>query len=399
MIVNSSHQTILFENFMDIQHLRLGILGGGQLGKMLALAAHKWDITTTILDPDKQCPASNVCTNFVHGDFTDYDTVYKFGKTTDILTIEIEKVNVEALLKLEEEGLVVHPSPHAIKIIGDKGDQRVFLDEAGIPGPEYQIADSKEHILELVQKNKIKIPFVQKLRTGGYDGRGVFIVRSEDDLDELLEGPSLIEELVDIEKELAVVAARGDNDEIKCFAPVEMVFKREANLLDYLMSPASLTQGQEIRATQIAIETIKKFKMQGLLAVELFLTRNNKILVNEVAPRPHNSGHHTIEANATSQYEQLLRSILGIPLGNTEQDGIGLMANLLGEPQANGKPNYQGLQQCLSQQGINIHIYGKRKVTPYRKMGHVTITAPALSEAKEKLKYVRENLRIVSYDE
>lgn len=381
---------------MDLQHLKLGILGGGQLGKMLTVAAHKWDITTIIMDPNSRCPASKVSRCFEQGDFSDYDTVYQFGKKVDLLTIEIEKVNVEALVQLEKEGLIIHPGPAALMKIRDKGVQRVFLNDSGIPGPAFQLVKSREGLKKQLKEGKIKIPFVQKVTTGGYDGRGVHIVNSTSDLKGLLSGPSLVEELVDIEKEISVIAARGINGNITCFPPVEMVFKKEANLLDYLMSPSSITRDQEMQALQLARKTIEKFNIYGLLAVEMFLTREGRLLVNEVAPRPHNSGHHTIEASATSQYEQHLRAILGLSLGPVYQSQFALMANLLGEPDANGRTHYEGLSECLSEEGIHIHVYGKKKVSPYRKMGHVTILATTLQEARDKLNFVRSHFRITS---
>lgn len=385
-----------YEYLMDLQHLKLGILGGGQLGKMLTVAAHKWDVTTIIMDPSNKCPASKVSRCFEQGDFTDFQTVYEFGKKVDILTIEIEKVNIEALLKLEQEGLVIHPGPSALLKIRDKGVQRTYLHESGIPGPGFQLVTGKEELKNLVANNRLNIPFVQKAATGGYDGRGVKIVKNENDLNDLLEGKALVEELVDIDKEISVIAARGLNGEVTCFPPVEMVFKKEANLLDYLMSPASITRDQEMRALQLARKTIEKFNMHGLLAVEMFLTKSGKILVNEVAPRPHNSGHHTIEASATSQYEQHLRAILGLSLGPVSQSQFALMANLLGEKDASGKTHYLGLSECISEEGIHIHVYGKKRVSPYRKMGHVTILATTLKEAADKLQFVRETLKITS---
>jgi 5-(carboxyamino)imidazole ribonucleotide synthase len=381
---------------MDLQHIRLGVLGGGQLGKMLAIAAHKWDVTTIIMDPNRNCPASKVTRWFEEGDFTDYDTVYNFGKKVDLLTIEIEKVNAEALLKLEKEGLTIHPSPKALMKIRDKGVQRTFLDESGIPGPVYRIVQHKDELIQLVEKGKIQLPFVQKITTGGYDGRGVHIVHTQNDLDDLLDGVSLVEEKIEINKEIAVIATRGINGEITCFQPVEMVFKEEANLLDYLMSPAAITQEQEMEAIRIAQNTIGAFDIYGLLAVEMFLTKDNRILVNEVAPRPHNSGHHTIEASVTSQYEQHLRAILGVSLGRVKQPQFALMANLLGEPEARGTTHYSGFIECVSKDGIHIHVYGKTQVSPYRKMGHVTIISSTLKEGLEKLKFVREHLKIIA---
>ncbi len=385
-----------YKHMMDLQHLKLGILGGGQLGKMLTVAAHKWDITTIIMDPSSRCPASKVSRCFEQGDFTDFQTVYEFGKKVDILTIEIEKVNIEALLKLEEEGLVIHPAPSALLKIRDKAVQRTFLHESGIPGPGFHIVHDKEELKNLIANNQVNIPFVQKAATGGYDGRGVRIIKNEYDLDDLLDGKALAEDLVDIEKEISVIAARGLNGEVTCFPPVEMVFRKEANLLDYLMSPASITRDQEMQALQLARKTIERFNMHGLLAVEMFLTKSGEILVNEVAPRPHNSGHHTIEASATSQYEQHLRAILGLSLGPVYQSQFALMANLLGENDANGKTHYLGLSECISEEGIHMHVYGKKKVSPYRKMGHVTILATTLGEATDKLRFVRETLKITS---
>ncbi|NIP29654.1 MAG: ATP-grasp domain-containing protein, partial [Candidatus Dadabacteria bacterium] len=287
---------------MNLHDIKLGILGGGQLGKMLCLAASNWNLQTYVLDPSYDCPSSAVCTNFYSGDLNDYETVYKFGKMVDILTIEIEHVNTDALIRLKEEGLEVRPDPHILKIIQNKGTQKEFYTKNDLPTSDYKIAQNKEEIITCYENGDIKIPFVQKLCKLGYDGKGVKIVKSEDDLNELLDGKSVIEELVDIYKEISVIVSRNNMDQVECFPPVEMLFNSNANLVEYLICPTDLAESIVSDSYDLAINTIKAFDLYGILAVEMFVNNDNKILINEVAPRPHNSGHHTIEASITSQY-------------------------------------------------------------------------------------------------
>lgn len=375
---------------------KLGILGGGQLGRMLCLAASNWDVRTYVLDPAKDAPCASVCTRFVHGDFDDYETVYRFGQKVDMLTIEIEHVNTEALLALKAAGKAIHPDPAMLQIIQDKGTQKRFFADHGLDTSPFALFDDADHIRKAVTKGEWQPPFVQKLRTGGYDGRGVAVIATGDHLAQLLEGPSLVEALVPIKKEIAVIAANNGEGDVRCFAPVEMVFHPTANLVEYLISPAQIDPDLARRAQVLALSAIRAFGIRGVLAVEMFIDAQDRILVNEVAPRPHNSGHHTIEGAFTSQYEQHLRGILGLPLGSTRIKLPAVMVNLLGAEGYAGEVKYQGLNECMAMEGVKLHLYGKKKTRPFRKMGHATILDHDIEEAKRKARIIHETLRIVA---
>lgn len=377
---------------------KLGIIAGGQLGKMLALAASNWDVKTYILDPKEDCPASSICTNFTKGDYLNYDTVYDFGKKVDMITFDIENINIDALIKLKSEGKHIYPEPEILKIIQDKGSQKEFYSTHQLPTSSYKLLKSKEEILDALSNKGIQIPFVQKLRTSGYDGKGVEVIRSEKDINKLMEGDSLIEEMVAIEKEIAVIVARNTKGEIKSFPTVEMEFNPSVNLVERLICPASIDEQTNKKAQEIAIEVIEKFQMTGILAVEMFVTKKGEVLVNEIAPRPHNSGHHTIESCITSQYEQHLRAILGFPLGDTSIKMPSVMINLLGENGYAGNVKYEGLTECMAMSGIKIHIYGKKETKPFRKMGHVTVIDQSIDSAKEKAKKVSSILKVKSWN-
>lgn len=379
-----------------ISEIKLGILGGGQLGKMLLNVTSKWSINTSVLDPTADCPASSLCNNFVHGDFKDYDTVYNFGKNLDILTIEIESVNTEALKQLAKEGKMIFPEPEKLDIIKDKGLQKKFYIENNFPTSDFQIFNNSEEIISAVENKKINLPFVQKLCRDGYDGRGVFVVKSKEDLSKLLQGETLIEEMVNIKKEIAVIVARNPQGQTIAYPPVDMTFNPEANLVEFLICPAEISKEITKEAELLAIRLIETFELTGLLAVEMFIDQNDKIYINEVAPRPHNSGHQTIESAFTSQYEQHLRAILGFPLGSTKLISPSIMINLLGEPGYQGTPLYEGMNKCLAVEGVNIHFYGKIETRPFRKMGHVTIIDSDLENAKIKTKFVQQTLKIKS---
>lgn len=374
----------------------IGILGGGQLGKMLIQAANPMSIPIHILDPNPNCPASGWTQNFTIGDFRDYDTVYQFGQTVDILTIEIEQVNIEALIRLQNEGKIVHPNPEKVQIIQDKGLQKQFFDAHKIATSNYQLFPNKAAILDAIKNEDLQLPFVQKMRQFGYDGKGVQVIRKKSDLDELFEGPSLVEDLVNIEKEVSVIVTKGKEGAISCFDPVEMEFNPTANLVEFLFAPADITPMFVINVQALAVKVSKAFDIRGVLAVELFITKSGEVLVNEVAPRPHNSGHHSIEACYTSQYQQHLRSILDLPLGGGELKMPAVMVNLLGEPNHQGKANYKGLDKCLEMQGVYVHLYGKEITKPFRKMGHATILDQDLEMAKWKAKKVLKSLKVVS---
>lgn len=379
-----------------ISEIKLGILGGGQLGKMLLNVTSKWSINTSVLDPTVDCPASTLCNNFVLGDFKDYDTVYNFGKNLDIITIEIESVNSEALKQLAKEGKIIFPEPDKLEIIKDKGLQKKFYIENNFPTSDFQIFNNSDEIIDAVENKKIKLPFVQKLCRDGYDGRGVFVVKTKDDLSKLLKGETLIEEMINIKKEIAVIVARNPQGETLAYPPVDMTFNPEANLVEFLICPAEISQEISNEAALLALKLIETFELTGLLAVEMFIDQNDKIFINEVAPRPHNSGHQTIESAFTSQYEQHLRAILGFPLGSTKLISPSVMINLLGEPGFEGTPLYEGMSKCLAIEGVNIHFYGKNETRPFRKMGHVTIIDSNLENAKNKTKFVQQTLKIKS---
>lgn len=376
--------------------LKLGILGGGQLGKMLIQAASRWHAPIHVLDPNPECSAAPYATQFTTGSFRDYQPVIDFGANLDRLTIEIEAVNTEALRELEKDGVKVFPSPEPLSIIQDKGLQKQFLQEHHIHTAPFQLVKSKRDLQGRIKKGDIKLPFVQKLRTEGYDGRGVQVVDSEARLDDLFDAPSVVEERVKIAKELSVIAARNEKGDVVCYDPVEMVFNPVANLVEHLICPARITRDQAREAEVLAIKTIRAFEIVGLLAVELFLDEDGEIWVNEVAPRPHNSGHHTIESCVTSQYELHLRAVLGLPLGSTKLIQPAVMVNLLGAEGHTGLAQYPGFEECLKREGVSIHLYGKSETRPFRKMGHVTITARTLDEALEHAKFVEQHLTVTT---
>lgn len=375
---------------------KLGILGGGQLGKMLALAAQNWQLETWILDESEDFPAASVCTKFVKGDFKNYDDVYNFGKQVDVLTIEIEHVNTEALIQLEKEGVVIHPSPHILNIIKDKGLQKQFYKKNNIPTAPFELFNDKAAILRAVNENKLNFPFVQKSRTAGYDGRGVEVIKDKNSLSKLMDTPSVVETQVDIWKEIAVIVAKNESGQIKVFPPVEMEFNPVANLVELLVCPANISNEINSKAIQLAEKVIKAFDLCGLLAVELFLDQNNNLIVNEVAPRTHNSGHHTIDNCITSQFQQQLRAVINLPLGSTEMMSPAVMLNLLGEEGFSGKAKYDGFEKCMTVEGAKFHIYGKTITKPFRKMGHVTIVNHDLDKAKEKANFIKKTLRIIA---
>lgn len=375
---------------------KIGILGGGQLGKMLIQAASAWDIDIYILDPTDDCPASKLATKFIKGDFKDYESVYNFGKLVDLITIEIEHVNTDALLRLKEEGTTIYPDPQTLKIIQDKGKQKNFFKDNNLKSANYKIYEDHEAILSDIEEGKLNLPFVQKVCRFGYDGRGVQLVNSKKDLDNLLKAQSIVEDLVDIGKELSVIVCRNKFGEIKSYDPFEMEFNKNANLVEYLISPARVDADSRQIAINLAEKTIKAFELVGVLAVEMFLDKDNNILINEVAPRPHNSGHHTIETALTSQYEQHIRAIMGLPLGSTDLMINSVMVNILGEDGFSGNVVYEGLEKCIKLDGVKVHIYGKKQTKPFRKMGHVTIIDKNIDNALKKADIVKHTLRAVS---
>ena len=377
---------------------KLGILGGGQLGKMLLAETRKYDIQTYVLDPSNEAPCKIACNHFFQGSLMDFETVYNFGKQVDVLTFEIELVNLEALEKLENEGKKVYPSPKTLKLIQNKGIQKTFYTQNNIPTSKFEkYSDLQNLKLAIVtQQATIKIPFVWKCTEFGYDGTGVKVVRAIEDLDNLPDVECIAEEMIDFKNELAVIVVRNVSGEVKTYPVVEMEFHPEANQVEYVICPARIEDKITQKAQEIALHVSEKFNHVGLLAVEMFQTQNDEILVNEVAPRPHNSGHHTIEASYTSQFENHLRAILNLPLGNCDSKVAGIMVNLVGEEGFSGPVVYQNIEKIMAIDGVTPHIYGKKETRPFRKMGHVTIVNEDMVEARKIAEEVKNSIRVIS---
>jgi 5-(carboxyamino)imidazole ribonucleotide synthase len=375
---------------------KLGILGGGQLGKMLLFDTRKFDIQTYVLDPSEEAPCKIACNKFFQGDLMDFDTVYNFGKQVDILTFEIELVNLEALEKLENEGTKVYPSPKTLKLIQNKGIQKNFYIENNIPtAPSKTFATLKSLVVQIVE-SKLEMPFVWKCTEFGYDGNGVKIIRTLQDLENLPNVECIAEEMVEFKNELAVIVCRSPSGEIKTYPVVEMEFHPEANQVEYVICPARIDDTVSAKARAIALNVSEKFHHVGLLAVEMFQTFDDEILVNEVAPRPHNSGHYSIEASYTSQFENHLRAILDLPLGNTDSKVAGIMVNLVGSAGFSGDVIYENIEKILGWNGVTPHIYGKKQTRPFRKMGHVTIVNQDINEARKIAQDVKNTIRVIS---
>lgn len=374
------------------QNLDIGILGGGQLGRMLIQAGIDLNLNIHILDPDENAPCKPLAKSFTQGDLWDFDTVYAFGKTVDVITIEIENVNIDALKKLKAEGKRVYPQPEVLEIIQDKRTQKAFYKKNHIPTSDFVLLENRAQLKEHADF----LPAVQKLGKSGYDGQGVQKILSPADFDAGFDAGSLLEKLVDFEKEIAVIVARSENGETRSYPIVEMAFHPEKNLVEFLYAPAQLSEEQTQNATAIAEQTAEALGIVGLLAVELFVDRSGAILVNEVAPRPHNSGHQTIKANATSQYEQHLRAILGLPLGSAALKRPAAMVNLLGEDGYEGLAHYQGIEAAMQKDGVYVHLYGKKYTRPFRKMGHVTIIDENIDRLKEKAQFVKETIKVIA---
>ena len=374
----------------------LGILGGGQLGKMLLTETRKFDITTKVLDPSPDAPCRIACNTFVQGNLTDFNTVYNFGKDVEVLTIEIENVNVEALEKLQTEGVKVYPSPQTIKNIQNKATQKQFYATHGIPTAPFQVFQNTESLKKAINEQQLTLPFVWKSACFGYDGNGVKIVRQLTDLNLLPNDQCIAESLVPFKKELAVIVARNAKGQVRTYPVVEMEFHPEANQVEYVLCPARIEEAVAQKARTIAIQVAQAFEVVGLLAVELFQTKNNEILVNEVAPRPHNSGHYSIEAAYTNQFEQHLRAILNLPLGSTESKVAGVMVNLVGAEGYQGKVVYENIEQIMAMEGVTPHIYGKKETRPFRKMGHVTIVNPNINKARQIAEQVKNTIRVIA---
>jgi len=374
----------------------IGILGGGQLGKMLLYDTRKWDIKTKVLDNNPNAPAKLSCNEFHVGDLMDYQTVLNFAKNIDVLTIEIENVNLKALEEIEKKGIKVYPQPNVLGIIQNKLKQKNFYKENKIPTAPFREFKSIKSIKEQIIHGKLCFPFVWKSNSMGYDGFGVKIIKSNRDIEELNDTPGLIEDLVEIKKELSVIICRNEKGEIKNFPVVEMIFNNDSNQVEYIISPARINNEISKKAISIALKLSKLYNHVGIMAIELFLTSDNEILINEVAPRPHNSGHFSIEMSYTSQFEQHIRAILGLPLGEAKNKISGVMVNLVGEKQNNGPVKFSNIDQIMTIEGVTPHIYGKKETKPNRKMGHVTIVNEKIENAIKIAKKVKETIKVIS---
>ena len=375
---------------------KLGILGGGQLGKMLLYDAKRYDLHTKVMDSNKDAPCNKIADDFIVGDITDYNDVINFGNSVDLITVEIENVNTDALEFLEKSGKKVYPSPKNLRIIQNKSDQKNFYSKNNLPTSRFKNYLNVEELKRNFLNDNFEFPFVWKSSRFGYDGKGVKIIKNIEDLDFSYDHQCLIEEKISIKKELSVIVSRNNDGEIKCFPVVEMEFNEKSNLVEYVMCPANISKQTEEKAIIIASEIAKKFEMVGLLAVELFLTNEDEILINEVAPRPHNSGHHTIECCITSQFDQHIRSILNLPLGETGILIPGIMVNLVGENMEEGNVNYKNINDIFDIPGVYIHIYGKKKSRLNRKMGHITIVNKDINKAIEIGKSIKSKIKVTS---
>lgn len=372
--------------------MKIGIIGGGQLGRMLLQAAANYTVETFVLENDANCPAAHLCHHFVKGDIRDFDTVYQFGKKLDAITIEIESVNVDALEKLEQAGVKVYPKPSAIRTIKNKIRQKEFYARHEIPSPAFVVTNN----LNELQTQSAFLPAVHKLAEGGYDGKGVQVVKAESEINLGFDEPAVLEKMVNIAKEIAIIVAVNDAGETAIFPPAEMVFDPVLNLLDYQVSPAKLDEKTLWKTEAIAIKVAKSLQSPGLFAIELFVDKNGEVLVNETAPRVHNSGHHTIEANYSSQYDMLWRIMLSYPLGNTAPILPAAIVNLLGAPGYDGTAAYDGLDEVLRMDNVFVHLYGKAQTKPGRKMGHVTIISKEYQDLTYKANKIKHTLKVVS---
>jgi 5-(carboxyamino)imidazole ribonucleotide synthase len=377
-------------------NFKLGILGGGQLGKMMLYSTRKFDITAYVMDSSDDAPCKIACNQFILGDLMDFDAVYNFGKQVDLLTFEIENVNVDALERLEKEGVIVYPSSKNLRIIQNKATQKLFYRDHDIPTSNFTRFAYLSEIEDAVTNGTLKLPFVWKAAQFGYDGNGVKMVRQLSDLKGLAKGECIAEELVPFKNELAVIVARNPSGEVKTYPVVEMEFHPEANQVEYVICPARIDKVVAQKAINIALKVSEEFKHVGLLAVEMFQTETDDILVNEVAPRPHNSGHQTIEANYTSQFEQHIRAILDLPLGNTESTVGGIMVNLVGAEGYTGDVIYDNIEDIMGLDGVTPHIYGKKQTRPFRKMGHVTIVNKDITQARQIAQQVKQTIKVIS---
>lgn len=375
---------------------KLGILGGGQLGKMMLYETRKWDIHTKVMDASPEAPCKIACNEFVLGDLMDFDAVYHFGKDVDVLTIEIENVNVDALEKLEHEGIKVYPPTKTLRTIQNKATQKLFYTDHGIPTAPFTRFAYTSEIEDSIHNGGLQLPFVWKSAQFGYDGQGVKVVRKMEDLQGLPNVECIAEQMIGFKNELAVIVARSTKGEVKTYPVVEMEFHPEANQVEYVICPARIDATVAQKAQEIALKVSEQMKHIGLLAVEMFQTQDDEILVNEVAPRPHNSGHYSIEASYTNQFEQHIRAILGLPLGKTDSKVAGIMVNLVGAEGHTGDVVYENMADILEMEGVTPHIYGKRETRPFRKMGHVTIVDEDMARARKVAQEVKETIKVTT---
>ncbi|MBZ9629390.1 5-(carboxyamino)imidazole ribonucleotide synthase [Salegentibacter sp. LM13S] len=375
---------------------KLGILGGGQLGKMMLYETRKYDIQTNVLDPNPEAPCKIACDYFETGDLMDFDTVINFGRKVDMLTFEIEGVNIEALKQLQKEGIKTYPSAETLEKIQNKGIQKNFYKKHQIPTADFEVFSNKKELISALENGKINLPFVWKSTTGGYDGKGVSVIKNKEAINDLPDTECIAETLVPFKNELAVIVARSASGEVKTFPVVEMEFHPTANQVEYVICPARIENSVAQKARELAVKVSEAFEHVGLLAVEMFQTENDQILVNEVAPRPHNSGHYSIEASYTNQFEQHIRAILDLPLGNTDSKVGGIMVNLVGDADHEGEVVYENIEKIMKMPGVTPHIYGKKITRPFRKMGHVTIVNKDLAEARKIAEKVKNSIKVIS---
>lgn len=374
----------------------LGILGGGQLGKMMLYETRKFDIRTKVMEASDEAPCKIACDEFVKGSLMDFDAVYNFGKDVDVLTIEIENVNLDALEKLESEGKKVFPPTKALRIIQNKAKQKLFYVDHKIPTAEFHRFAYKSEIEDSVLNGGLELPFIWKVAQFGYDGQGVKVVRKIEDLEGLPDGECIAEEMINFKNELAVIVSRSVSGEVKTYPVVEMEFHPEANQVEYVICPARISEEVAKKAQEIALKVAEHIQPVGVFAVEMFQTQNDEIIVNEVAPRPHNSGHFSIEGSYTNQFEQHIRAILDLPLGNTASKVAGIMVNLVGAEGHTGEVVYENIDKIMAMDGVTPHIYGKKQTRPFRKMGHVTIVSENVNEARRVAQEVKETIKVIS---
>lgn len=372
-------------------HMRIGILKGGQLGRMLIRSCMDFGLQSYVMDNDVNAPCRHYCTDFTPGDVLNFDDVYRFGKKVDLLTLEFEHINIDALVRLQEEGLKIYPDPKIIRLVQDKGQQKEFYRQHGFPTADFVLINGRNDLLS----HAGRFPLVQKSRTAGYDGKGVHRINSMDDVKNAMDVPSVLENYVAAEKEISVIVARNPSGETAVYPIVEMDIHPQAYLLDFLVCPARISERTARRATEVARDIAHALGIVGVMAVEMFVTSDGEILVNEISPRPHNSGHHTIEASVTSQFEQHLRAVLDLPLGSTDMKSASVMINLTGEPGHRGPARYIGVEDVLRKPDVHVHLYGKSDTSPFRKMGHITVLADQLEKAIEEAQWIKNTVKVV----